>query len=152
MSPVALADSPRAQDLRGLTIGEKLEWALLRRRRGNALFEEGKYVEATDVYMQSLLGMDMTGNEEQKQASIHQLQVPVCNNLAAIKLMRKVGGAAHQRTRRGAAPTLGHVVQEWLAAVKMCDQVRGTLSSGCCVSPSPSTRWRGRSLRLILPT
>ena len=47
MSPVALADSPRAQDLRGLTIGEKLEWGLLRRRRGNALFEEGKYVEAT---------------------------------------------------------------------------------------------------------
>jgi len=113
---------------------DKFEWAMAKRARGNELFAQRKFVEAGDVYVQALLGLDFQGTPEQSERSRTQIQVPVCNNLAAIKVMKKASlclvegqrddmGGCRWCCRVGTWLTVDVWRQEWSAALALCNQV-----------------------------
>lgn len=89
-----------AQLLQRLTKEEKLEWAIETKDEGNALFQEQKYAEAMEKYVEALSATDFGSKEEEACGNVDVLVIPTLCNLAACCIQ----------------------LEQWAKAVLFCDQ------------------------------
>jgi len=73
-----------AEEVFGMSFGEKVAWALERRKAGNDLFASGEFQEAMDVYMTALVAVSKEEAEE-KESDV-KVALPVLLNLAQCAL------------------------------------------------------------------
>ena len=73
-----------AEEVFGMSFGEKAAWALERRKAGNDLFASGEFQEAMDVYMTVLVAVSKEADEEKE--SDERVALPVLLNLAQCAL------------------------------------------------------------------
>ena len=70
-----------AKIVAGLAREEKLSFSYEMRKKGNAKFALKDYAGATELYMQSLVGLDFGQDDTDRQQVEASIQVPVLTNL-----------------------------------------------------------------------
>jgi len=83
-----------AEEVKGMTFGEKVEWSGVRRGVGNELYKRGEYKEAMDVYMTALCGI--SNEEGDRVESERDVSLPVLLNLAQCAIKLRMAGKAIQ--------------------------------------------------------
>ena len=69
--------------MQGMTYDERKEWLVEKKDEGNALFQHGKFAEATECYMQAISGLTQGTTAAEKADATRTIHVPLVNNLAA---------------------------------------------------------------------
>eukprot|EP00929_Paragymnodinium_shiwhaense_P120625 TRINITY_DN92613_c0_g1_i1.p1 TRINITY_DN92613_c0_g1~~TRINITY_DN92613_c0_g1_i1.p1 ORF type:complete len:333 (+),score=96.93 TRINITY_DN92613_c0_g1_i1:251-1249(+) len=72
-----------AEHVKELSRPEKLSWALEMKDQANELFYKNLFEEASKLYNDCLVALDLDGTEEERQEVQEKLQLPICTNLAA---------------------------------------------------------------------
>lgn len=72
-----------ADHVKGMKRDEKLRWALDLKDRANEFYSSSNFDEASKLYNDCLVALDMEGSPEQNAEVATKLQLPVCTNLAA---------------------------------------------------------------------
>ena len=74
-----------AAEVKGMDYETKFQWVKDEKEKGNQMFKDKKYSEASDQYLRSLCGMefkDKANDEEVKKKVNLDLKAPVLNNLS----------------------------------------------------------------------
>mmetsp|Transcript_21405 Transcript_21405/g.34873 ORF Transcript_21405/g.34873 Transcript_21405/m.34873 type:complete len:171 (+) Transcript_21405:358-870(+) len=66
-----------------LNTKEKLEWAVARKEEGNSFYKMKNFKDATQRYLDALVGLDFGTTELEKENATNLVQLPVLTNLAA---------------------------------------------------------------------
>merc|ERR550514_1448176 len=72
-----------AEYVKDMSREEKLEWALKVKDLGNEKYAANCFDEATTLYNDCLVALDLEGTEAECERTRRELQLPVCTNLAA---------------------------------------------------------------------
>eukprot|EP00927_Polykrikos_kofoidii_P021818 TRINITY_DN20548_c0_g1_i1.p1 TRINITY_DN20548_c0_g1~~TRINITY_DN20548_c0_g1_i1.p1 ORF type:complete len:376 (+),score=78.87 TRINITY_DN20548_c0_g1_i1:142-1128(+) len=72
-----------AEHVKNMSRKEKLDWALDLKDRANEFYAANNFDEASKLYNDCLVALDLSGTEEENADVAQKLQLPVCTNLAA---------------------------------------------------------------------
>jgi len=72
-----------ADHVKNMSRVEKLRWALDLKDRANEFYTASNFEEASKLYNDCLVALDLEGTKEEKAEVATKLQLPVCTNLAA---------------------------------------------------------------------
>mmetsp|Transcript_44556 Transcript_44556/g.139724 ORF Transcript_44556/g.139724 Transcript_44556/m.139724 type:complete len:305 (+) Transcript_44556:112-1026(+) len=72
-----------AEHVKDMSRAEKLRWALHLKDQANEFYSSSNFDEASKLYNDCLVALDLEGSEEENAEVATKLQLPVCTNLAA---------------------------------------------------------------------